>query len=540
MRRYGQALAETFPRAERIIGPPWLNIVAQLFHVVPHRLPPAMDDPRAISHFVRDASLKRPLLLSVEYLQWADTVGIDLLRLLADEIAQDLPVLLLITLDTPAPVERLTASQHTEPTRLVETLVRQGVARALHLGPVSAEDVSRSLAVTSEVAERLVYLAEGDPWIIYSLWEEWKRQGAIVEQADGTWGINYEQDGAWWVYGDLRDQVFNLLADLLDTNPPPPLGIQEAITILNCAATEGEIFTAQAVAEALEMDPDDLMDFLDEYLCVPADEDGTSGEGILCEVGFLSLPRGPVFQYRFARPYLHHVFAKYPKREDDRRQWSGRLAEALERFHYPLTAFIADTLYRLFDAAGMPERAEPYRRISLQTPSPETLRWHVRFLQQTVSEDDVFGVYRLLDVGLQLCGLIAEERPDLWPEGYELACDLLRRAESLGDRLWEAHACYYAAWHLKDGGHPREALPLIGRALEIYQKRSLNVAAGLNLLGLVLRALGNLAGARECLERALRIFWATLPPDHPHIRIVEGNLRALEGAGGRSPSELRS
>jgi tetratricopeptide (TPR) repeat protein len=54
-----------------------------------------------------------------------------------------------------------------------------------------------------------------------------------------------------------------------------------------------------------------------------------------------------------------------------------------------------------------------------------------------------------------------------------------------------------------------------------------NVARDVNNLGMVLQDLGDLAGARAMFERALRIFEQFLPPDHPNIRIVRNNLAAL-------------
>jgi hypothetical protein len=43
----------------------------------------------------------------------------------------------------------------------------------------------------------------------------------------------------------------------------------------------------------------------------------------------------------------------------------------------------------------------------------------------------------------------------------------------------------------------------------------------------VLQDLGDLAGAQAAYERALEILERFLPPDHPKIRIVRGNLKRL-------------
>ena len=57
-----------------------------------------------------------------------------------------------------------------------------------------------------------------------------------------------------------------------------------------------------------------------------------------------------------------------------------------------------------------------------------------------------------------------------------------------------------------------------------------NVGIRVNNLGSVLRALGDLAGARAAFERALAIWERVLGPNHPNTRIARGNLESL-GAG---------
>jgi hypothetical protein len=46
---------------------------------------------------------------------------------------------------------------------------------------------------------------------------------------------------------------------------------------------------------------------------------------------------------------------------------------------------------------------------------------------------------------------------------------------------------------------------------------------------MLLKDLGDLAGARKCLERALKIFTQFLPENHPNIKMVRGNLEGVEG-----------
>jgi Tfp pilus assembly protein PilF len=53
------------------------------------------------------------------------------------------------------------------------------------------------------------------------------------------------------------------------------------------------------------------------------------------------------------------------------------------------------------------------------------------------------------------------------------------------------------------------------------------VARDVNNLGLVLHAMGNFDGARECFERSLKIFRKSLDEDHPSTVMVRKNLESL-------------
>ena len=84
---------------------------------------------------------------------------------------------------------------------------------------------------------------------------------------------------------------------------------------------------------------------------------------------------------------------------------------------------------------------------------------------------------------------------------------------------------------LKALGDLAGAKAALERALKIdeaaYGSDHPMVAIPVNNLGGVLQAQGDLAGAKAAFERALRIFKQFLPEGHPNIRIVQGNLDAV-------------
>jgi tetratricopeptide (TPR) repeat protein len=83
--------------------------------------------------------------------------------------------------------------------------------------------------------------------------------------------------------------------------------------------------------------------------------------------------------------------------------------------------------------------------------------------------------------------------------------------QALGD-LAGAKACYERA---------------LAIAEQIYGPQHPVVATMVNNLGGVLRDLGDLAGAKDCLERALAILKKNLPENHPKIKFIMNNLARL-------------
>jgi tetratricopeptide (TPR) repeat protein len=527
MNAYGEALTDAFQvTSEELAGAPWVNLMSQMMEQAKMSLdlPDWPDDPRSLNRFVRRTALRKPLLLTLEHLEWADSMWIDLMRYLVDEAAQDLPVLLLITLAAPAPLDRLTDEQHTEATRLVETLVAQGIATANYLAPITTSQfIDHVSPIEPQLSDQLRRLADDDPLVTEMLWEEWLAHQVVVH-VDGEWRINPARDVEWWVFGETRDHARTFLKACLKRRPDeePPFEFEEIERFLNCAAVEGSTFTAPAVAQVMGVDPDDLIDLFDDYLRMEGEE-----EGILVDMGFADGPH-PICVYRFARPYLHHVWAKYPGQSAQRRRWNRQLADALERLYHPETWRIASKLIDLFEAGNAPQRAQVYDRRRSRRASLAVLYWHVQFLMEAVADHDRFGTYRLFDRGFELSGRLVKERPDLWEDGVWFAQELARRAERLGDEKRQADAWYYRAWHYYNAGHYEEARSWASQAVALYEvcrgPDHTDTAHVLRVLGGVLQAQGNLAGAREACERALRIDEAAYGPDHPGVAADVNNL----------------
>ncbi|MBK7895138.1 MAG: tetratricopeptide repeat protein [Anaerolineaceae bacterium] len=497
-------------------------------------------DPREFATGVRQEAREGPLLLNIDRLELEPSTWIDNLYRLADEIAQKaqrLPVLMVITLTTSLPLEEIHGNAHNEFTRLVQKLSQDGLASATFMHSLTLPDVKSFLAPAElKLAERLFHLSGGDALILEIIWQEWQAVNAVVQDENERWIANPERELT--VYGDVYEQARAELEQLLFAwEDDPPFTLAEAEKILNCAATEGEIFTADAVAATLDLDKDELIDFFDEFLLPFVDEESGVEEasGILLEVGAIEIdPYRSVWHYRFARPYLFYVWRCFPALKKERQGWSGQLAQQLETLHYPHTAPIARKLIALFLAANQPERAKPYQEQQSKNVSLAFLRGHVDWL---ISHDleQKFNAYRLFEVSFQYLNRLAKEQPGAWQEGVQLAQTLYDWAVFHKDEGYDAEALYYETWNLKNGGQFQTALPKSQKAVELaelYDLPQTDWARFANILGALLLAMGDLAAARPFVERALAIFEKALGSDHQNESLLSSTANSLNNLGG--------
>ncbi|HQF71249.1 MAG TPA: tetratricopeptide repeat protein, partial [Promineifilum sp.] len=559
-----QFVAETFPRTAKETGGEWADLMRQLadegtFAYVGQSS--AADDPRALNKLIRAAGNRDPLLVCVENLDAAQNLWIDLLHDLAlQEIPRDLPVVLLIGMDAPQPLAELRGPRHSERTRLAQKLVRDGVADAFFLGPITAADIRAWTGPADpELTERLAHLSDFDPKVVETLWLEWKTRGVAVPEPGGRWVV--AAGARQWVAGDMRDHALALLSAALEGyEDDMPYTAAQVEHILACAALEGEVFHAEAVARVLELDADELIDFFDTYLTAGEpdnvideaedaveedDEEDTAADGwpsepLLEEAGFYKMALQvyvngqPTAQYlhlyRFARPYLHLVWERYGPPEAKRKAWPLALANALEALYDPFAMRIAGKLIRLFAAAGADSRAAQYHRLRTGRLTLAQLRWHLDALLAEPTEDK-YALSRLFEAAIPFLNRWAREQPGEWPVGLDYALQVASRAEALDDEENQAEAWYYAAWMHYNGAGYAAGVGLARRALAIQERvcgeNHLATAASLSILGMLLQAQGDLAGARPYYERALAIAERVLGPEHPQTAAAVNNLAGL-------------
>jgi hypothetical protein len=354
------------PVVTAAVGAPWLASAAKLLgqlaetsgavrelveqHARQSR--PLPLGPDGLRRLLRRATIERPvacLLEDIDQVSGRQVWWSQFLLPFAAEVVRDLRLLLVVSLTGPA---ELGAHERDEPQPLyvARRLVERGGARWRPLQPLTVEDISAWLHPCSPVlAARLHAATGGDPRWVSELWDDWQSRRVVHRIPDGTWQLTGADSASLGAINDLLDAR---LRRLLGTHEPARL--EAARELLATAALEGPRFTAQAVADALGRDPDEVIDLLDDSLM--ATEDRT--DGLVVDLGFLEI-QVPMAESRFVNRYqfvstLHwHTLRRYGlggPAETARR--SEEYAWALDRAYAPQQARVAAIVAELLTAAG--------------------------------------------------------------------------------------------------------------------------------------------------------------------------------------------
>ncbi|HEV8497363.1 MAG TPA: AAA family ATPase, partial [Gemmatimonadaceae bacterium] len=259
------------------------------------------------AQFVSRYSAKRPLLIVLENLQWADSASLEMLHFAARQIAGD---------------RVLIVGTHNDPDHRVNSALRAteqslrnlGNAQRLRLGPFSVEATSELLermfdidaTRVAEFAERLHRWTGGNPFFIDEAIKALVDGGQLREAHGGWIGWDVEE---LRVPSTIRDAVLTRLADL----SPEARALADIAAVLGTRATHDEL------AAASSLDEDALVGVVDELRAVDVLTERQDGDEIV---------------YDFSHPLLQETL--YSELGLARaRTLHGAIAEALERLHGP-------------------------------------------------------------------------------------------------------------------------------------------------------------------------------------------------------------
>jgi len=505
------------PAVIAAVGAPWLasagkllgqlaeasSTVRELLEAHAGQGRPVPLGPNGLKALLRRAALERPVICLLEDLDQVEGRRVwwsAFLRPLAAEAVRDLPLLMVVSLAGPG--ERGDHEQdEPQPLYVARRLVEVGLASWRDLQPLAAADIAAWLRPCApSLAAGLHAATGGDPRWLAAVWEDWQARRVVRQAPPGTWEFAGPDAARLGTVNDLLDAR---LAHLLDTNEPGPL--EAARELLATAALEGRRFTAPALAHALDRDPDELIDFLDEHLAVG---DGRP-DGLVVDLGFLQLtnPDGEpryVSRYEFVSAVHWQTLRRYGLGPSQTAERSERYAWALAEVYTPEPARVVPVVARLLRAAGKRRAAADFeRRADFDTTLAAQRHQALAVLDMPTDAWDQWDYTQATVLLLRSAQAMQRACPLRETLAvYEGAAALARRADLQPERATAMLGRGWSHFHLGEYTQAEKVLAAARRLARELGERA-TAAEAVYHLGLVNRFQGNLVAARAGLEEAL-------------------------------------
>lgn len=435
---------------------------------------------------LRRAALEGPVVCVIHDADGADGGWWDeLIMSLGVEVCDDLPLLLVLSVQGPAEVG--VPSEGEPPSQSVARILgSRELATWRSLGPVRRADLSRWVGPSDHaVIHHLDEVGGGVAELAAQTWRRWVAEGVVARRDnDDRWAFTeHGRDRAlgpmqWVVAGRIRRLVGDTGVESLEC----------ARDVLSCAALEGATFTANAVVAALDR-PD----------AFPLIEIAAQGDiPILTELPTVTVTdeagTRELRRYRFTARLDYLVLRRYGLRSERRRALSSRLAAAVSEAWGSDQARVAGALARLCREAGELEMAAAFERIRNSSGSRDALLWRAEQILQRPRVTDSFSRNREAEVLLAASSATYNFGP--FHDGLRYAEGVRAIADILSYR---ALGSYYAAWFYRHLGNENAARARLHEALDGFKaigNKDGVVDATHQLANLDL-ALGNLEAARE-------------------------------------------
>jgi tetratricopeptide (TPR) repeat protein len=526
----------------------------------------ALDSGEGIVTLLRAATRKDAAVVVLDGYDRADGSWWNSLLLdrIAPAIATSLPIVLIVGVDLsggldatpPAPSSPTAPNAADRPSDLVYTLDRLAQrwgAQRLTLPPFGSEEIASWLGrADADLVEQLLAVTGGNPGRLWELWQDWERRGVVKRpllRRRWRFAVPLAASSVDATHDFVNQILDERLARLIDVEDRRAR--DELKDLLGRAALEGHEFTVEALAQAVERDPAELVDLF-SLLVV---HDRRRPDGVLERVPDLTLhdPRkGQKTLHRFA--FASDLFrftllrGQYGLADADRPDASLKLARALLDLYHPDEHRIATTVAQLFLLGGDTQEAARYQRMSDFHPGRhvEALRAQALALMAAPKDDwDEAELLRatatLIEAGRAMLYVYPyDETLAVFETAYDLArasgnrddqaYTLYRRSDilislsryeaarsdleramglfgELGDRAFEAVCVLYLGFIHHCLGDLETAQEKYEQALQVFQARGdrSQMSRSLFALGQVYHALGELEAARAKHEQALTI-----------------------------------
>ena len=448
---------------------------------------------------LRQLARRRPLVLIVDDMQWADSGSLALLFHLSRRLYT--ARILFLGIFRSEDVLPDQASPHPLATLVREWQRRQGdilidLDQASGRAFVDAYLDMEPNRLDAGFRQALLRRTSGHPLFTVELLRELQASGDLFQDDEGRWAV---RPGLAWA--QIPARVEAVIAERLAALKPAH---RELLTV---ASIVGDVFTADILAAVLPWTPEQVLARLAEL--------AASRYQLVQFLGRSWSGQQPLSHYRFR----HSLFQEYLYQHAPAAQravWHGAIARALLSLYQGQTESIASALARHFEAAGQPMDAANYYlqagQWAMRLAAPEqAMALLTRGLAQA-SLAPPSPARSKLEMALQMAinapllaiqGWGAAQREEAIHRAYELS-------RQSGDDLLLIQALFLQADLLRARGELASALALSEHLLSLAQR--VQDAASLALahlsLGETCFFMGDLASARTHLEQAIGLYQA--------------------------------
>ncbi|HWP44398.1 MAG TPA: protein kinase [Blastocatellia bacterium] len=339
-----------FSRIMRAIAPTWYAQVAPLSPddssdarmIADIKMASQERLKREMSALLEAASRESPVILFIDDMHWADESTTDLLAYLGSRLDR----IRALIVATYRPSDSLLANHPFLPIKL--EMQSRGYCRELALEFLSLEEVERYLAqefpenrFPAELAETIYKKTEGSPLFMTDLVRYLVDKKEIVQE-EGQWRLSRQLSD---ISGDLPQSVRSMIQRKVDQLE------QEDRRLLVAASVQGFEFDSAVVAKALELDPSNVEERLEEL------------ERVYSFVRLLGEEVLPDRTVTLKCRFVHALYqnALYASLKPTRRAaLSAAVAEALLDHYKDQAQAIASGLVLLFEAARDHLRASDF------------------------------------------------------------------------------------------------------------------------------------------------------------------------------------
>ncbi|HYP55382.1 MAG TPA: tetratricopeptide repeat protein [Solirubrobacterales bacterium] len=404
---------------------------------------------------------------------------------IASQLANGLPVVLVFALDGPAALPEEPSDTESPGCFAARSLANRGIGEWAGLAALTEDDLVSWLGpAPRRLRETAMALGGGNAGTIVELWRSWQVRGVIDRDSRERWRLR-DPDG---VLPDALECLGSRVEAMLGGRWDAAHDWLPAL--LACGALEGRSFTAQAVADALDLDLDAAIDLLDELV-----DDGHPDRGVLRDLGALAVPNlmrddsKALWRYAFVR-HVDWLAAKSWLDDEDRPGLTAAMAFALAELLEPDEQLVAHVVARMLREAGNLDAAAYFEGLSYHA-SRAVLRGQARHL-----------------LGAPTTG---------WsPSDYRDAADLLVDASNV-----------------LDGEDPLPGLLAFaeraaGMAAMAGEPGRLSQALALRRQGTLLERMGQVNEARQRLLAARALVAEGAPETLAHVLMHLGDLEALD------------